>query len=267
MRASIKALTVLAAVLCAFSAQAMTVCPYINGAYFWNDGGTMKLKQGVDFAIEIQMDNPEPFARTVISTPLAFYGLGGVDNWTLVDKGGDLVPNIVTMNGFQFYPQPNPWFGLGDSIWLVSWDGVMGDSMWFWASGYPGMPPGEPLLTRLQFWFRIDDSGTFCVDSVYVPNVPGDKYTWFFDNPSPAFYGPHCWEVGEPATYLCGDANYDQAISIFDVTYLINTLYRDGMQPFPNAAGDNNADGQINILDVSNLVNYLYRNGPPPVCR
>ena len=134
------------------------------------------------------------------------------------------------------------------------------------ASGVEGIPFGAPLETRLEFWFRIDDYGTFCVDSSYKSTMTG-LFAWHWDVPMPNFYGPHCWEVGEPSVYMCGDANFDQAINLLDVSYLVDFIYRNGPQPFPNGAGDNNADGEINILDVSNLVNYLYRNGPPPVCR
>jgi len=60
-----------------------------------------------------------------------------------------------------------------------------------------------------------------------------------------------------------GDVNGDGDINIFDITSLIDYLYRDG--PEPNAyAADVNADGVINIFDITYLITYLYLEGPPP---
>ena len=64
-----------------------------------------------------------------------------------------------------------------------------------------------------------------------------------------------------------GDANFDGTISILDITYLINFLYKQGVAPLPElGAGDATCDGTINILDVTNLINSLYKGGPPPPC-
>ncbi len=68
-----------------------------------------------------------------------------------------------------------------------------------------------------------------------------------------------------------GDVNHDYHLTILDVTYLINFLYKNGMHPitecmygYPEA--DTNDDGAVNVLDVLVLINYLYKNGPAPVC-
>jgi len=67
-------------------------------------------------------------------------------------------------------------------------------------------------------------------------------------------------------TYLCGDANTDGKISISDVVYLINYLFKNGPSPNPFEAGDDNCDGKISISDVVYLINYLFKGGPPPAC-
>ncbi len=66
--------------------------------------------------------------------------------------------------------------------------------------------------------------------------------------------------------YLCGDANGDGAINIFDVTSLISYLYMDGEPPYPLQAGDINSADEINIFDVTDLIDYLYLGGDEPDC-
>ena len=54
--------------------------------------------------------------------------------------------------------------------------------------------------------------------------------------------------------YMCGDANGDGEINIFDVTSLISYLYMDGDAPYPLQAGDVNSADVINIFDVTDLI-------------
>lgn len=63
-----------------------------------------------------------------------------------------------------------------------------------------------------------------------------------------------------------GDANADLDISILDVVYLINYLFKSGNAPDPIQAGDLNCDDEIDITDAVYLINYLFKDGPPP-CR
>jgi hypothetical protein len=65
-----------------------------------------------------------------------------------------------------------------------------------------------------------------------------------------------------------GNANGDDLINIFDVTYLISFLYKDGPAPVPYAicSGDPNGLGcTCNIFDVTYLISFLYKEGPAPV--
>ncbi len=72
--------------------------------------------------------------------------------------------------------------------------------------------------------------------------------------------------IGDACDYVCGDADGDGIINIFDVTFIISYLYLDGPPPDPLEAGDANGDGTINIFDVSHLISYLYMGGPAPTC-
>jgi len=61
-----------------------------------------------------------------------------------------------------------------------------------------------------------------------------------------------------------GDANADFGISISDVVYLINYLFKSGPPPAPIEAGDVNCDGGVSITDAVYLINCLFKGGPPP---
>lgn len=78
------------------------------------------------------------------------------------------------------------------------------------------------------------------------------------------YYGMIILHVDYPAP--CGDINADDLINVFDVTYLINYLYKGGEEPnYPDAVDVNN-DGNINIFDIVYLITYLYRGGPALAC-
>jgi len=61
-----------------------------------------------------------------------------------------------------------------------------------------------------------------------------------------------------------GDANDDTTVSIIDVVYLINYLFKNGPPPLPLLNGDANCDCSIDIRDAVYLMNYIFRGGPPP---
>ena len=54
--------------------------------------------------------------------------------------------------------------------------------------------------------------------------------------------------------------------NIFDITGLIDYLYRQGDPPVPEEAGDINNSGNVNIFDITGLIDFLYRDGDDPVC-
>ena len=61
-----------------------------------------------------------------------------------------------------------------------------------------------------------------------------------------------------------GDANSDGKITVSDVVYLVNYLFKGGPPPAVFLAGDANCDTKVTISDVVYLVNYLFKGGPPP---
>jgi len=64
-------------------------------------------------------------------------------------------------------------------------------------------------------------------------------------------------------TYVYGDANGDGNVTVADLVYLLNYLFKLGPPPDPLSAGDPNADCVITVGDVVYLTNYLFRVGDP----
>lgn len=63
---------------------------------------------------------------------------------------------------------------------------------------------------------------------------------------------------------LRGDANGDGKVTVSDVVFLVNYLFKGGRAPLPFLSGDANCDTKVTISDVVYLVNYLFKGGPPP---
>jgi hypothetical protein len=94
----------------------------------------------------------------------------------------------------------------------------------------------------------IDDSG-----NVYVAGASYDSVT------------NHDYATIKYIQFLRGDANGDKKVSVSDVVYLINYLFKGGPAPLPAPiVGDSNCDGKVTVSDVVYLINYLFKGGPPP---
>jgi hypothetical protein len=65
---------------------------------------------------------------------------------------------------------------------------------------------------------------------------------------------------------VSGDVNSDGKVSIADVVYLINYLFKGGPAPEPLWKGDTNGDCKVSAADVVYLINYLMKGGPAPIC-
>jgi hypothetical protein len=69
--------------------------------------------------------------------------------------------------------------------------------------------------------------------------------------------------VGDSCDFV-GDANRDHEVTISDVVYIINYLFKSGPAPDPMQAGDVNCDDTVDIIDAVYIVNYLFKGGPSP---
>jgi len=73
------------------------------------------------------------------------------------------------------------------------------------------------------------------------------------------------WYAGKP--FLCADVNETGNVSLGDIVYLINYLFKFGPEPDPfYREADTNGDGKVSLGDIVWLINYLFKFGPAPVC-
>lgn len=97
------------------------------------------------------------------------------------------------------------------------------------------------------------ESGPF--DPSGNPDGQGDRVSQWVD------YSP--W-LGALVPYVCGDADTDSSVSVVDVVYLINYIFRDGPPPYPLDVGNVNCDGDITLADIVFLINYIFKQGTTP---
>ncbi|MDP2960855.1 MAG: dockerin type I repeat-containing protein, partial [candidate division Zixibacteria bacterium] len=95
--------------------------------------------------------------------------------------------------------------------------------------------------TVYTFIFELKDKcGAKAVDTVYI-------------------------EITPPANLLRGDPNGDAFVTVSDVIYIINYLFKSGPPPTNcPKSGDVNCDSKITVSDVVYLIGYLFKGGPPP---
>jgi hypothetical protein len=61
-----------------------------------------------------------------------------------------------------------------------------------------------------------------------------------------------------------GDANSDGLVTVADVVFLVNYLFKGGPPPDPRWRGDANGDCKVTVADAVYLVAYLFKQGPKP---
>jgi hypothetical protein len=98
---------------------------------------------------------------------------------------------------------------------------------------------------------------------LYLSTYHWQVIAW--DNHDTSMAGP-VWSFTTKPEWTYGDCNRDEEISISDVVYLINYLFKAGPAPDPVQAGDANCDSEITVSDVIYLVNYLFKGGQSPGC-
>lgn len=125
------------------------------------------------------------------------------------------------------------------------------------------LEPGDGLLANM--YFRLDTTAaigdTMVIDTAIIS---GNylSYSSILGDYVPDFQIGGIYVV-EP---LWGDANRDGNVSVSDVVYLINYLFKGGPAPNPLNIADANCDGDISVSDAVYLINYLFKGGPPPGC-
>lgn len=112
----------------------------------------------------------------------------------------------------------------------------------------------------------------------YFGPLPGNE-TRYVDDGVPegsyvyqviAFVGSHSAESEEVAAdivlirFIRGDANGDDQVDLADAIWLLNYLFRDGLQPPNFDAADADDSGSLDVTDVIYIVDWRFNSGAPP---
>jgi hypothetical protein len=122
------------------------------------------------------------------------------------------------------------------------------------------IPPGQGILIYL--YFTVQDTGSVTVDTC----VPPLSFFHFLDqdlNTIIPYFSPSEFHILEPST-LPGDLNQDGSITVSDVVYFINYLFKGGSPPGYLPSADTNTDCEIDVSDLIYFINYLFKSGSPP---
>jgi len=112
---------------------------------------------------------------------------------------------------------------------------------------------GSKATDRVNFGIACDG------ERVYVVWRDGrDPYTWDWDIYAEVI------DLDLVGTYVLGDANFDQKITLSDVIFAVNYIFKG--KPLPEGdvlVADVNGDCQVSLVDVIYEVNYIFGKGPP----
>lgn len=183
---------------------------------------------GEPFTVDIYMNNTDGLVLGY-SLPLAFYSPDGPLPIIHRNVGGLGPYGSITMapDYTAYWIVLNQWTGF-------SFDGNLADTINHTTASLTGWPEGLGEQLNIQFAMQIDQVGTFCVDSVSIPDQePPGKFDWLFDFPT-TFGGPYCWQV---VYYVDTDGD-----GIMDFEDNCPAEYNPGQE-------DDDGDGQGNACD------------------
>jgi len=120
---------------------------------------------------------------------------------------------------------------------------------------------GDSSMFRARF-VNIDSNSTYHLFPCWDSLSHSDMILWI-DHSGDGSIDDSVIVQNEYGT-ISGDANRDGKVTVSDVVYLINYLFKGGPAPNPLAVGDANCDGKVSISDIVYLINYLFKGGPAP---
>ncbi len=173
------------------------------------------------------------------------------------------IPGSRWMNGAA---QDGSCWDLGGTITMYNPDGDRPDQFILGGAALNSGLDAGPLQPMLAVHFRPGGEwrdgviGTICIDTLHYPPCGGPIFS---PGGTPSFFNlPRCW----PVKVMCGDANGNGDVDIFDVVLMVNYIFKDGPPPDPWQLGDANNDGVLDIGDALYLLYAAFRCGPKPEC-
>jgi hypothetical protein len=184
------------------------------------------------------------------------------------------IKNPVPVGGYNFYlTLSNP-----DLIRFCQDDtgacmlSIGGPTVWCDCPGSPciyvhtwNTAAGVPPNPEYQTLFEI------CVETCCIPDSTVDRCLSIYlngDLSDPEGYLlPYRFHPGELCLWWSrpGDASGDSLADLADVVFLVNYLYRGGLEPCMCEAADCNGDCLVDLGDLVYVLGYLFRDGPDPV--
>jgi hypothetical protein len=140
----------------------------------------------------------------------------------------------------------------------------------------PGASPGHALLGYHRTHSVIPDHLPIARFRLTLPAAGVDRTIELSYAPLPPSNVPVAVRAGdfgggmEPQLFPCqvtltGDVDESSTITSADVIYLINFIFKSGLEPVPcEATADANCDGLVTAADVIWLINFTFKGGTAP---
>ena len=184
--------------------------------------------------------------------------------YTTVYPGADSAWLEVGMDNHDYYVAGYQFlFTLGSDVVRFCETGAGYYSIVDSSADIPPNPGGHQLLLRIcMYACCVPDTTTQRAASVWL--APGGTSFMWDENGELI---PFRYDPGEVLLWwsLPGDANSDSSVTMTDVVFLTNYLYRGGSEPCVCEAADCNGDAIIDLGDMVHLINYLFTGGAPPL--
>ncbi len=124
----------------------------------------------------------------------------------------------------------------------------------------PDLSAGSGAILKLYFSIppSASDTESAIIEldgySTYLPEFSGFNLT----------YTPILSSATVSVCLERGDLDGIPGVTVSDITYLVNYLFKSGAPPTPLEAADVNCSDGVNVADLTYLVQYLFASGPPP---
>ncbi len=169
--------------------------------------------------LDIKMANNSGQNFTGFLMPFRFYSPTGSNLiWGATES-------IERMNGWE---ESGPYWEMTNEISTSSWDGYLPDSMSHTtATMMTGWPDGDPMQTRLRFYFQVPVAGSNLLTDICEICIEEYDPGWVFEPVYSGFNGPYCFQfVGAiwlPPYVEGGPIHLTTGHNIpFDATWSIN---------------------------------------------
>ena len=174
----------------------------------------------------------------------------GNDTWirTFGGSNHDRAHSIIqTSNSGYIIAGTTNSFGEGFNDFYVVRIDSLGDTLWTKTYGSYSGEGAHSVSQASDGGYVVAGSTSQFANDIYVVKIPPDSLM------------SCCNHDG-----IRGDADYDTAINVADLGYLVDFLFFDGPAPPCLDEGDCNGDGGVNVADLGYLVDYIFFGGDPP---